>query len=76
MQKHLLTLNEAAQILNVQYPRAAELARLGLIPVVRLGRQVRVSPDHLAEFISNGGRPLPGGWRRRVNLSSDPVMYP
>jgi excisionase family DNA binding protein len=66
MTKQLLTLEEIARILKVKYPRAAELARDGIIPVVRLGRQVRVDPDQLTEFISGGGRALPGGWRREV----------
>ena len=62
--RDLLTLREAASILRVKYPRAAELAREGIIPVVRLGRQVRIDPDQLDMFLQNGGKALPGGWRR------------
>jgi excisionase family DNA binding protein len=64
MSKELLTLEEAARVLRVKYGRAAELARLGVIPVVRLGRQVRVNPDDLNRFIASGGKALPGGWRQ------------
>ena len=64
MFRQQLTLEQAADILQVSYARAAELARLGLLPVVRLGRQVRVDPDQLAQFISRGGEGLPGGWRQ------------
>jgi excisionase family DNA binding protein len=60
----LLTLQEVAERLSVSYGRAAELARLNVIPVVRLGRQIRVDPIRLQEFIAGGGRALPGGWRR------------
>jgi excisionase family DNA binding protein len=66
MTKQLLTLVQTAKVLKVKYPRAAELARDGIIPVVRLGRQVRVDPDQLTQFISGGGRALPGGWRKAV----------
>ena len=44
--------------------RAGQLAREGVLPVVRLGRQYRVDPERLSEWIGAGGRPLPGGWRR------------
>ena len=65
MNGELLTLEETARRLHVKYARAAELARQGILPVVRLGRQIRICPDHLADFIANGGRALPGGWRAR-----------
>jgi excisionase family DNA binding protein len=62
--KKLLNLQQLAEILGVTYARACELAREGVLPVVRLGRQVRVDPDALASFIADGGKALPGGWRR------------
>jgi excisionase family DNA binding protein len=64
MSKTLLTIEQAAETLSVSYARAAQLAREGTLPVVRLGRQYRIDPDRLAEFIAAGGRALPGGWRR------------
>jgi hypothetical protein len=64
MPDRLLTLAETAQRLSITYARAAEMARLGLLPVVRLGRQIRVCPERLASWIANGGEPLPGGWRK------------
>ena len=66
MRRELLTLRQCEQILKVSYARAAELARRGLLPTVRLGRQVRVDPDQLEAFIAKGGKPLPGGWRREA----------
>ena len=62
----LLTLAQIAEMLQISYARAAELARLGLIPTVRLGRQIRISREQLAKFIDGGGQPLAGGWRRRA----------
>jgi hypothetical protein len=62
----LLTLDQTAEILNTTYARAAGLARENLIPVVRLGRQIRVDPIRLQEFIAGGGRALPGGWKREA----------
>jgi excisionase family DNA binding protein len=59
-----LTLADVARVLHVNYQRAAELARLGILPHFRLGRQIRVSRAQLNEFIQNGGQPLPGVWRR------------
>lgn len=54
----LLTVPEAAEVLNVSKPRAYELIRMCVIPHVRIGRQVRVPAEQLAEFIRSGGRPL------------------
>jgi len=61
-----LTVKEAAKLLNVTESRCADLARRGLIPVVRLGRHYRIDPCKLREFIDSGGRALPGGWRREA----------
>ena len=66
MLKQQMTLKETARILNVAEGRAAELARQGIIPVSRLGRHYRVDPDALKAFLDNGGKALPGGWRREA----------
>ena len=66
----LLTLNDVCQKLNITYPRAAQLARENVLPVVRIGRQIRVDPKRLDEFISTGGQSLPGGWRRQAGESA------
>lgn len=64
--KTLLRISDVAEILDVTTARAYELARDGTLPVVRLGRQYRVDPDRLQEWLDNGGKPLPGGWKRDV----------
>lgn len=53
-QEHL-TLRQVADVLQIRYQRAAELARLGVLPVIRLGRQIRVSPTQLESFLAGGG---------------------
>lgn len=48
----------ASTILGTSTARAYEMARLGLIPVVRLGRQLRVDMDALEAWIKEGGKGL------------------
>ena len=54
----LLTLTQTADILNVTYARASDLARRGFLPTVRLGRQIRIDADRLQKLITEGGRSL------------------
>jgi excisionase family DNA binding protein len=60
----LLRIQSVAKILDVSEDRVYALAREGILPHVRLGRQVRVDSQTLEEFIRKGGKALPGGWRR------------
>ncbi len=62
----LMQTHEVAEILGVTEDRVYTMARERLIPCVKLGRQLRFSPSALEEFIRNGGKPLPGGWRREA----------
>ncbi|MEO8053431.1 MAG: helix-turn-helix domain-containing protein [Acidobacteriota bacterium] len=57
-------MKEVAERLDVSVQRVYELARCGILPVVRLGRQIRVEEGRLSAWINEGGRGLPGGWRR------------
>lgn len=56
---------EAAQFLGVSRARAYELARLGIVPCIRLGKTVLFDPEQLAAFMSNGGKAWPRGWHRK-----------
>ena len=58
MEERLLTIPQVAAILNVTTARVYEMTRSGLLPVVRLGRQVRVDQEQLRDWIDQGGRPL------------------
>jgi putative molybdopterin biosynthesis protein len=52
---HLLTAKETAEVLKVSLPRVYELARTGLIPCVRMGRQIRFDEEKLREWAAQGG---------------------
>lgn len=54
----LLSMAEVATILNVRVGRAYELARAGVLPTVKLGRQVRVDETRLLAWIHAGGAGL------------------
>jgi len=60
----LLTIDDVAARLSATRARAYELVRRGTLPGVRIGRQVRVHPQALEEWLRAGGKALPGGWRR------------
>ncbi len=51
----LMKIPEVARVLDVPVDRGYALAREGIIPVVRIGRQVRVDREQLAAWIEGGG---------------------
>jgi putative molybdopterin biosynthesis protein len=51
----LLQMSEVAERLHVSVQRGYELARKGMIPSVRLGKQIRVDAEELEAFIRRGG---------------------
>ena len=55
----LLNVKEVAKRLDLSLPRVYELARGGILPVVRLGRQIRVDEGRLIAWINDGGRASP-----------------
>ncbi|XID90463.1 helix-turn-helix domain-containing protein [Paenibacillaceae bacterium WGS1546] len=64
MEKMMFTLPEVAKILGITKERAYAVARSGLLPTVRIGRQIRVERQQLDRWIEKGGKGFPGGWRR------------
>ncbi len=64
--RRLLRVPEVARILDISEQRVYEMARQGLLPHVRLGRQIRIDHRALDDFIGQGGQALPGGWRKDV----------
>ena len=50
-----LTAKEVSMLLQIPLARVYELARLNVIPTVRMGRQVRFNEDALREWASRGG---------------------
>jgi putative molybdopterin biosynthesis protein len=67
----LITASEVARLTGVSTARIYDLARQGILPSVRLGRQLRFSESALHRWITNGGCALPGGWRRDKQPTSD-----
>jgi hypothetical protein len=57
----LLHLRHTALILRVPVFRAADLVRQKILSGVYLGRQVRIDPVQLRDFIANGGKRFPVG---------------
>lgn len=60
-----------AERLGVDQQRFYAMVREKMLPegvIVRLGRQVRVNPARLEEWIAAGGQALrgPGGWRHEA----------
>jgi excisionase family DNA binding protein len=52
----LIQAKRASEVLSVSLARLYELARLGVIPVIRLGpRQIRFDEDTLTEWAKRGG---------------------
>lgn len=51
----LLTVQEVSAILQVRPARVYELVRIGLLPAVHLGRQVRFRKAELERWIASGG---------------------
>jgi excisionase family DNA binding protein len=51
----LMRMPEVAAVLDIPLSRAYELVRAGLLPVVRVGRQVRVDPALFRDWVVGGG---------------------
>lgn len=64
MTRELLTIQQTSKLLACSYSRAAQLVRDGILPCIRLGRQIRIDPIQLESFFAKGGQPLDGGWRK------------
>jgi len=50
--------------LGISEDRVYTLAREKILPSVRLGRTLKFSRQALEEFVSNGGKALPGNWKK------------
>lgn len=59
----LMDARAAGEVMGVSRHQLYRLAGAGVVPVVRVGRRVMFSEEQLREFVAQGGRALPGGWR-------------
>ena len=64
---NFLTVNEIAKTLRLQNQRVYEAIRRGLLPAVRIGRQVRVEEQALREWVNNGGQRYPVNHHKRAS---------
>lgn len=66
MNGKLLRVHEVAEMLTLSEERVYTLTREGILPSVRLGRQLRWDAVALRAFINNGGKGFAGGWKREA----------
>ena len=66
MTTKLLRVGDTAKMLDLSEYQVLAYAREGIIPSVRLGRQIRFSLAALDEFIATGGKGYKGGWKREA----------
>jgi excisionase family DNA binding protein len=62
-----LTVNEIAETIGLSTGRVYETIRLGLLPAVRIGRQVRVEEQAFRDWVSNGGQSYPTLDKKRAS---------
>lgn len=62
----LMTPERTFEIIGVSKQQGYSLIRQGILPAVKLGRQYRIDPETLREWIRSGGQAYSGGWRKTV----------
>ncbi len=62
----LLKADDVAEMMNLSQDRVYALTRENILPSVKIGRQLRWSEKALLDFVENGGKPFPGGWRKEA----------
>lgn len=64
--ERLLTVKETAVILNARIMQVYAWISEGILPAVRIGRKIRISPEVLHKFVEEGGKSYKGGWKKEV----------
>ena len=62
--KRLLTKYEVEETYGIRANQLASLVKDGVLTCVRVGRRVFYNREVIEKFIAEGGKGLPGGWRR------------
>ncbi len=65
--ERLLTVPEVAEVLGVHPSYVYEVARSGKLPIVRLGKYVRIAPSALREWLAERGQQK--GLDNRINVT-------
>ncbi|MFB5192947.1 helix-turn-helix domain-containing protein [Alicyclobacillus fastidiosus] len=60
----MLHAQEVARVLGVSVQRVYTLARNGVLPATRMGRQIRIDSNVLEQWVKHGGQAYLGGWRK------------
>ncbi|HHU98210.1 MAG TPA: helix-turn-helix domain-containing protein [Petrimonas sp.] len=58
MNQRLMTASQTAKMLNISKHRLYDLAKRGIVPHVRLGRQVRFDTKQIDAWLEHGGTQL------------------
>lgn len=61
------TVPEIADLLQMKRERVYEAVRLGLVPAVHIGRQIRIEERAFVEWVRDGGQTYAGGWRHQAS---------
>ena len=64
MGQQLLRISAVARLLSVSESSTRRLIRKNVIPSIRIGRQIRVDPESLREWLRRGGA---GAWKRSIS---------
>jgi hypothetical protein len=70
LESKLESVSWGARRIGVKEQRVYNLIAEGFFPVgivVRIGRQIKICPERLEEFLAAGGAALPGGWKREAD---------
>jgi excisionase family DNA binding protein len=61
------TVPEIADLLQMKRERVYEAVRLGLVPAVHIGRQIRIEQKAFVEWVRDGGQTCAAGWRHQAS---------
>jgi excisionase family DNA binding protein len=61
------TVPEIADLLQMKRERVYEAVRLGLVPAVHIGRQIRIEQKAFVDWVRDGGQTCAAGWRHQAS---------
>lgn len=67
MNLRFFTVPEIADLLQMKRERVYEAVRLGLVPAVHIGRQIRIEEKAFVEWVRDGGQTCAAGWRHQAS---------
>lgn len=66
-QLRFFTVPEIADLLQMKRERVYEAVRLGLVPSVHIGRQIRIEEKAFLDWVQGGGQTYAAGWRHKAS---------